>query len=379
MSGSGPADLPPTLTGVTRSRPLAHLVSRRPWAILEDDPAWAMIRGIAAGTVALELDDEAFRAKAAAASFRERLGAVRAGNVEIIPVHGVITQRYTWLTWLLDGTALEWLREAIREAIADSDVAAVVLDIDSPGGSVDGLPEFGADLRAMRESGGKPIVSVVDPMMASAALWIGAQASEVVLTPSGMAGSVGVVMIHVDESRWLDAAGLTITLIHSGEFKVEGNPFEPLGDEALARLQVESDHYYGMFIGELAKGRGVPASAVRDDFGQGRMLLPAEAMAAGMIDKVDTLENTVRRLARGRQATSRGRAAADGPAPLAGDIADPALPVADESIDPAEAEPAAADTAPTSLPPRQPDQAWVRANAAAFDRAVNGAPPRWYD
>lgn len=377
MSDGGPPGLPSTLAGVKRH--LSHLVSRRPWAILEDDPAWAMIRGIAAGTVTPELDEEAFRAKHAAASFRERLGAVRAGNVEIIPVHNVITQRYTWLTWLLDGTSLEWLREAIREAIQDPEVTAIILDIDSPGGSVDGLTEFSADLRAMREAGGKPIVAMVDPMMASAALYVGAQGSEVVLTPSGMAGSLGIVMIHVDESRWLDAEGLTITLIHSGEFKVEGNPFEPLGDEALARLQVESDHYYDMFVADVAKGRGIAAAQVREQFGQGRMLLPAEATSAGMVDRVDTLENTVRRLARARQATSRGRALADGPAPLASDDVAAVPPVASEPIDPAGAEPAAADAAPTPLPSRQPDQAWVREHAAAFDRAVGGARPRWYD
>ena len=114
-----------------------------------------------------------------------------------------------------------------------------------------------------------------------------------IVTPSGQVGSIGVFAAHDDLSRAYDAAGVTTTLIAAGKYKVEGNPFEPLGDEAKAYIQSRIDDYYGMFVRGVAKGRGVSVDKVRSDFGQGRMVGAADAVTAGLADRVGTLEDAI--------------------------------------------------------------------------------------
>jgi signal peptide peptidase SppA len=335
---------------------LAHLIAARPFAVVRSSALWRELHRLALGGE-VELDPQAFEARARhAASFRERLGAqIVAGGVQVIPVRNIITQRFTWLTWAMDGTALDWLRGALAEAVADPDVNAIVLDMDSPGGFIDGLPEFAADLREFAKS--KPITASVNPTDGSAALWISSQASELAVTPSGTVGSIGVYQMHIDQSRALDADGLAVTLIHAAPYKVEGNPFEPLTDEAEARIQVEIDHWYGLFLADVAKGRNTTVSNVRDNFGGGRMLLPHEATAVGLADRVESFDATVHRLSRPARAAGARRADADGNAPVADD------PTSD----------LAGDAAPTPTPIRQPDPAWVAVQAAVFNRAAHGA------
>ena len=167
--------------------------------------------------------------------------------------------------------------------------------MDSPGGSVDGLPEMAAELRAAR-GGTKPIVAVANTLAASAAYWLASSVDELVVTPSGQVGSIGVLAVHEEFSRQNDAQGVTVTLFSSDPRKVEGNEWEPLTEEARATIQSQIDAFYAMFTKDVARGRNVTAGKVAADFGGGRVLLASEALKAGMVDRVDTLDATVRRL-----------------------------------------------------------------------------------
>lgn len=234
------------------------------------------------------------RLAAARAEQGDRLGSALVNGVAVIPVYGLISQRTTLMSAFSGGTSTEDLRDALRTALADPDVAAIVLDIDSPGGSVDGVPELAAEVRASR--GTKPIVAQVNTLAASAAYWLAAQTDEIAITPSGEVGSIGVFAMHQDISRAADAAGVTTTLVSAGKYKVEGNEFEPLTDEARSHIQSQVDTFYRMFVADIAKGRGVSTSVVGESYGQGRTMLAKEAKAAGMVDHIATLEETVRRL-----------------------------------------------------------------------------------
>lgn len=348
----------------------------RPWALLP-----AVHRPVAAMVGAMPVDiEERFAARPEAASFRERLGVERVGTVDVIPVMGVITKRMTFLTWWLGGTALDYLREAIREALNDPEVSAIVLDIDSPGGSVDGMTEFAADLRAMRD-GEKPIVAVADPTAASGALYIGMSAREFIVTPSGSVGSLGVYMLHWDISRELEEIGETPTFIFAGEYKVDGNPFEPLSDTARDDWQAEVNHFYALFTADGAKGRQTTISDVVENYGQGRMLLPQDALKVGMVDRIDTLENTIRRLSRGR-ASSTGRRAEGGKPDLVATDEGTEPQVTDAGLEPVVEEPVIAEPVaePLPIPAYQPDPARIAALAGQFDRAAHGAPTsRWFE
>lgn len=217
------------------------------------------------------------------------------GGVVTVPLKGVIAPVGGLLGMLFDiPDPLQVFRDGIRQAMADPEVGAIVLDIDSPGGVVDGIPEAAAELRALR--GTKPIIAHSNGMTASAAYWLAAQADEIVMTPSGAVGSIGVYATHREMSGMMEMMGVKNTLISAGKFKTEGNPFEPLSDEARAHIQEDVDHFYGLFISDVAKGRGVPAADVRGGYGEGRVLNAKAATAAGLVDRVDTLDDTVARL-----------------------------------------------------------------------------------
>jgi len=226
-----------------------------------------------------------------------RRGGPNATGVALIPIYGVISQRMTLMTALSGGTSVEQLTGQFRDALADPEIGAIVFDIDSPGGAVDGIEEFATEVREAR--GTKRIVAVANTMAGSAAYYIAAQADEVVVTPSGQVGSIGILAIHEDFSRAKDALGITTTFITAGKYKAEGHEDLPLSDDAVAHVQSMADEFYSMFVGAVAKGRGVSTAKVSGaDFGEGRMLLARAAKAVGMVDRIATLDATVQRMAR---------------------------------------------------------------------------------
>ena len=192
------------------------------------------------------------------------------------------------------GTSTEGTLMRMRRALADPDVGALVFDFDTPGGAVSGVPELAQAMYDAR--GEKPIVAVVNTLAASAGYWLATQADEIVVSPSGEVGSIGVFAAHQDMSAFLEAEGRKVTLISAGKYKVEGNPFEPLSEEAQAFIQSRVDEYHGEFIDAVARGRGRPASEVRAGFGEGRTIGATTAVAMGMADRVDTIDNVIAQL-----------------------------------------------------------------------------------
>lgn len=218
------------------------------------------------------------------------------GGIAILPLSGVVIPRATLMSDVSGAVSAEAFGKAFAQAVADPGVGAIVLDVNSPGGSVAGVDELARQIFDAR--GAKPIIAIANHLMASAAYWIGTAADEVVMTPSAEVGSVGVFAAHEDVSAALAAEGVKTTLVSAGKYKVEGNPYEPLTDEARATIQARVDEYYGMFVKAVARHRGVGQAAVRDGFGEGRAVGAAQAMAAGMVDRVETLDQTLARLAK---------------------------------------------------------------------------------
>lgn len=208
------------------------------------------------------------------------------GAVAVIPIHGVITKRGSWFS---DG--LDRVSRTIDAAVASKAIGGVVLDIDSPGGSSYGLMEFADKVHGLR--GTKPIISVANPLSASAAYWSGTAADQMVVSPSGDVGSVGVWSLHVDASKLMEDIGLKATFIYAGRFKVEGHPYEPLSDEARAEIQRSVDETYDDFISALSRNMGLPKSTILKDFGEGRVLSAQRAKAAGMVHRVASLDEVL--------------------------------------------------------------------------------------
>ena len=287
--------MPPTTLAEPKRNGLADLVCERPWAL--ELSTLEMLRDLLASGQAV--DFAALRARLSPEA-QVTTGAggsgSSAGPVAIIPITGILDQHSTWFSILFGDASCDDIRAALGAALGDPAVRAIILDVNSPGGSVSGITELAALIRAAR-GGAKPIVAVCDPLAASAAYWLAAQADEVVVTPSGRVGSIGIYTIHQEISRMLDAMGVTTTIISAGDHKIEGNEYEPLSDAARQATQDDVNTFYSMFVADVARGRRVSTATVLENYGQGRAPLAREALKAGMVDRVDTLEATVQRLA----------------------------------------------------------------------------------
>jgi len=221
------------------------------------------------------------------------------GMVGVINIHGVIAQHARQVDNVSGpgGTSCERVSLALRQAMADPNIGSIVFNIDSPGGNVFGVQALAAEIFAAR--GKKRMVAQANSLMASAAYWIGSAADEIVVTPGGQVGSIGVVALHEDWSVAAEKAGVKYTFIHAGKFKVEGNSLQPLGEEAQAAIQADVDAYYRDFVRAVAKHRGVGVRDVLDGFGQARTVKDAGAVDQKMADRVDTLDATLNRMLRG--------------------------------------------------------------------------------
>lgn len=234
---------------------------------------------------------------AALVTTRRPDGVLMSGRVAIVPVFGVLAQRAGALDQMSGVVSAERIGATLDGLVADRQVKAIVLAYDSPGGSVFGIEELGRKILAAREE--KRIVAIADSVAASAAYWLASQANEVAVTPGGQVGSIGVIAAHMDFSKWEEMQGIRTTLVTSSPHKAELAPETPLSEEARAELQGKVDHYHGLFVGAVARGRGVSAAKVEKDFGGGRMLTAKQAVERGAADRVNTLTQLLGRLGAG--------------------------------------------------------------------------------
>lgn len=294
-------------------RQVTGFVAETPWAILPSKLA-AIVEMLTLRANGEHLTDDEIQARIGSGPPTRQPQTTN--TVAILPLYGVLVQRATIFTKMSGATTLDEWSQAFQAAMANPQIGAVVIDIDSPGGSTDGVTELAAEIRDAR--GIKPIVAVANTLAASAAYWIGAQADEFVASPSAAVGSIGVYAVHEEVSRLQEMAGITTTIMRAPAAKAEGNPWEPLTEEARAAIQARVEESYGMFVADVAQGRGVSESAVRSGYGQGRVLSAAGALAAGMADRVEAFEDTLTRLMGGDPNAPDVRPGAAAPAlPLA--------------------------------------------------------------
>ncbi len=303
--------------------PLMTIISGRPWAIRAE--LAAHVRGLVArdGLAGLRhlvdlknaahaTDDEDGRPRAA-----RRGMSAPSGVVVVIPIIGTLTQRGDVIGSSATRST-DAIAEEVRVAAAEPKVDALLLEIDSPGGEVFGVPEAWQAIRDAAKV--KPVIAVASSQAASAALYLASAATEFWITPSGEAGSIGVYALHVDESKAIQDAGEKWEFIVADDspHKVEGNPTEALTDEARAQIKKGVNRYMSMFVRDVAKGRRVTEKAVLSKFGGGRMLGAQEAVEVRMADGVGTVEQAFHRAAKlGQSKRSSTSAALQSPDVLA--------------------------------------------------------------
>ena len=228
---------------------------------------------------------------------RKQMAAANAGSgIAVLPLYGVVTQRGNMVDDISGpgSTSTQQFTSALRQVLADDTVGQILIDIDSPGGSVYGVAELASEIVKARAQ--KPVVAVANSLAASAAYWIGCSASEFYVTPGGEVGSIGVWQAHFDYSKALEEEGVKTTLVSAGKFKVEGNPYVPLDPEAQAFMQSRVDDYYNAFIQAVAVGRGVSVDDVRNGMGEGRVLGADAALAQRMVDGIASFDDVLARM-----------------------------------------------------------------------------------
>jgi signal peptide peptidase SppA len=284
------------------TRSYEHVLSfalEHPWAITR--PMLAIVAGIIGRHVAGQ-HASAAEIAAALADRKNLPQPAPGGAVALIPIHGVIAPRINMLSDISGGTTFEGLSAQLQTAMANKAVKTIVLDIDSPGGSVAGMTEFAREVMAARTK--KAVIAQIQYLGASAAYGVASAATEVLAAPSAMVGSVGVYGAHDDVTEALAKLGVKRTYISAGKGKVDTID-GPLGDEAKARMQAVIDDAYGRMVGDVVKGRGkgMTADRVRNEW-QAHVYPATEALALGMIDGIATLDDTLERVTGGAKGLS---------------------------------------------------------------------------
>lgn len=214
-------------------------------------------------------------------------------GVAILNLFGVLAHRTTMKADSSMVLGYDTISRTFQAALNDSAVRAIVLNIDSPGGEVAGVFELAAQIHAAR--GKKPIVAVASDLAASAAYLIASAADSLSVSETAVTGSIGVVMAHADLSKALEKAGIKVTHIYAGAHKIDGNPYEPIPEAVAEQFQANIDHYYGMFVGAVARHRRAlsPESIRATEAG---LYIGGQAISAGLADRVETTAQAVARL-----------------------------------------------------------------------------------
>lgn len=218
------------------------------------------------------------------------LYALAADGVAIVPVQGSLGPARYWV-W----TSYEDIEQAARAAHADPDVGAVLLLIDSPGGYVAGVADCAAALQEAAAASGKPTAAHADELAASAAYWLAATADEVTAPYSGLAGSIGALIVHTEAAGLMGKLGLTASVIRSAPRKAEANGLEPLSEVARAQLAHEVGVAADAFVAHVAARRKLAPEAVTAL--EAACLAADQALAHGLLDAVLPARAALERLA----------------------------------------------------------------------------------
>lgn len=258
-------------------------VTGEPWAITE--PALHTILEIAARenetpeSVAAKLGRE----------LRNTHTVVERDGVAIIPVVGPLFRYANIFTQISGASSYEILAKDFTAALDDPAIKAIILDIDSPGGEVNGVAELAGMVFEAR--GRKPIIAYASGDAASGAYWLASAADQIVVSETSALGSIGVVGVYRSKDAGESASEIEIVSSQSPHKRLD-----PASSEGKKRLQQRIDAMANVFITTISRNRGVDPTTVMDNFGGGDVMIGAAAVGAGLADRVGSLERLISEL-----------------------------------------------------------------------------------
>lgn len=220
-------------------------------------------------------------------------GAVESGRyrpyrlvngVAVLPVEGTLVHKHGYLQPYSGMTGYDGIIERLKMALGDAKVNGVLLDFDTPGGEVAGCFDAAQHIRKLADSSEKAVWGLCCDMNASAGMALASSTQRRLITQTGIAGSVGVVMGHVSYEDYLEKEGIDVTLIHSGAHKVDGNPYENLPEDVLESFQSQSDKLRDEFASLVSELTGMDKQAVLDT--EARCYRGQEAIDVGFADEL---------------------------------------------------------------------------------------------
>ncbi|MBB6580603.1 S49 family peptidase [Ralstonia solanacearum] len=213
-------------------------------------------------------------------------------QIAVIPIHGTLVRRTVGLEAESGLASYTAIGDQLDAALANPGVAAILLDVDSPGGESGGVFDLADRIRAAAAV--KPVWAVANDMAFSAAYALASAASRLFVSRTGGVGSIGVIAMHVDQSVKDQQDGIRYTAVFAGARKNDLNPHEPISDAAQAQLQAEVDRLYGLFVATVANNRGIAAEAVTAT--EAGLFFGQDAVAAGLADDVGTFDDALAQL-----------------------------------------------------------------------------------
>jgi len=209
-------------------------------------------------------------------------------GVAIINIDGVLAKRASYMSQMSGATSTQIVQSSFLQAMNDDSVKSIVLNIDSPGGTVDGTQLLSDTIRGQRGKG-KPICAVANGNMCSAAYWIGSAADRIYMADkTTMIGSIGVVCTHIDTSKAEEMDGVKVTEITAGKYKRVASQHEPLNDAGRKSIQEMVDSIYTIMINDVAMNRQVSEEKVLA-MADGKVYMGQEGIDVGLADGYSTL------------------------------------------------------------------------------------------
>jgi len=268
---------------MSRAKKLASVVIKEgsfpPVAAIQSDVVYAVHQNSALGQSGPQAAISQVSAE------RVSWAVLRRGSVAVMAVDFAF-----WHSSYYDMIA-SWLSSAMM----DPAVRSVVISFNSPGGTLHGCDDFAALIRQMTAT--KPIIAHVTGMACSAAYLLASACQRIVTGAAGEVGCLGVMTTFVDDREWQEKTGIRYRRVVSSQ--TPNKNMDPATEPGLAQLQANLDRHADIFLGAVARYRGVSISTVLQDYGAGADFVGLDAVAAGMADEVGTLENTIQRMNNG--------------------------------------------------------------------------------
>ncbi len=211
-------------------------------------------------------------------------------NIErtaIIPIHGILTKKPGAFDEMLGMTSYEQIEVQVKQALEDSSIETILLDIDSPGGEVNGIFDLADFIYSARAK--KRIVALANDDAYSAAYAIASSAEKIFLTRTSGVGSIGVIASHIDQSGFDEKCGIKYTTIFTGKRKNDLNPHEPISSESLKSLEEEVNRLYEILTELIARNRGLSVQAIKNT--EAGLYFGKNAIEVGLADGITILSS----------------------------------------------------------------------------------------